>query len=428
MPIGFASPDLATVDGLFSRARRRFVRLLAYTVVLPLCSCSRSDADEAFSRAIAALFAVLAAWDHTDAAQTIRLDISAACSDASHTHAVDAAQPAPVLRLLPSTVLKSVPRITFVDFARRQWYRIDGAAACRICASLPDLLDATLLINDDAALPPAVRRQTRHGIARVLDTLPPSLSSLYIDAPDCTPLNEAFSPPRLDAHQDSLSLALHRLTLFASLTTVRIVGGLPVAPELFWPPHYDEPGTALPTWPSLQKLTISFSLVAPSGKWYVAGPSSNNAPASSDESASADDEPDDSDDGDDDDDDNATRTSLVASGMHPTQSFRSDAVPALVNPLFLAIARAASRMPRLKYLEASARLRAAKGNDNPALATVFATPGTRHYLDKRHGGLQANLAKTRVYVSAPGMDGLLDSRVVWAWEKGFGVGVARLVF
>ncbi|KAF4541602.1 uncharacterized protein LTHEOB_8597 [Lasiodiplodia theobromae] len=395
--------------------RRHLLRVLTYNLVIP----PYVQKNIAATRAIHDLFALLSSWGVDAAGQTMRLNIGIAYPDRPQTFQ-------PVVVFDDVEELPSITHITELEFVRHQRCNFDSPSAARLAAKLPCLVKAWLSIHDDPQLmSTAERRAMRLSLAQALPALTSSsLTSLHIDAPDCAPQDEAFEPPRLSdagGAADPLSLALHRLSLSPHLATLRISGALTIDPSLFWPPPPppDAGGstTPPPSWPSLTTLVVKFSMVAPDGGWYFTGAPGQVPPDDND----SDDDSLDSDPSWDFGATQRTSTRAIAAGMYPTRWFRRTPDAARINPLFLAVARAASRMPRLEWLEVSVRARCGGGKEGEAANMVCETavvgPGRRHRLDKRFGR-EACRDRERVYVSVPGMVGLLDGRIVDVWSDG----------
>lgn len=418
------SNHVADLGRVLVAHRRHLLRVLTYDLVIRTEDVQNNVAA---TRAIHDLFVLLSSWGVDAAGQTMRLNIGIAYPNYS--------QPLqPVVVFNDPEDLPSISRITELEFVRHQRCNFDGPSAFRLAARLPSLEKAWLSIHDDPELmSTAERRAMRLSLAQALPALASSsLTSLHIDAPDCAPQDETFSPPRLigdaaDDDVDPLSLALHRLSLLSPhLTTLRISGALTIDPSLFWPPPPPDGGGSTPSWPSLTTLIIQFSMATPDGDWYFTG--TPQVP------------PDDDNDSDADSLDSdpawdfgasSSRTSAraIAAGMYPARWFRRTPDAARINPLFLAVARAAARMPRLERLEVSARARCGGGGeggggggggDAVVCETAVVAAGRRHRLDKRFGGgALAGRDRKRVYVAVPGMaGGLLDGRIVDVWSDG----------
>lgn len=108
------------------------------------------------------------------------------------------------------------------------------------------------------------RRDSRHDLARALDTAPTlrlrvaRLDFLFPMAPEfeqIEPFSNLVSPARHDPLSSSLRVLSYQLRRF-SLTAL-------IDPTLFW----TDKG-APPFWPNLEALHVMFQIVSPSGDWY----------------------------------------------------------------------------------------------------------------------------------------------------------------
>lgn len=167
---------------------------------------------------------------------------------------------------------------------------------------------------------------------------------------------------------DNLSLALHALSLSPNITHFTLQGDIVLSPCFFWP---QDPTTITPCWPHLQYLDVFLNITTPEGNWlYVR-------------------DPEDSDDDDDDYDDNDVEpltlsdlleladllgigedveTMLKPSsdsefpqtfngrlqshldGSKPERHFRKIIDSKRLNPMLMAMARAARHMPTIRRL------------------------------------------------------------------------------
>ncbi|KAG7290932.1 hypothetical protein NEMBOFW57_000937 [Staphylotrichum longicolle] len=128
---------------------------------------------------------------------------------------------------------------------------------------------------------------------------------------------------------DKLSLAFHKLS--QRLTSFDLIAD--VGPEILWPLEQTQGND--PLWPKMRRYNILHSAIAPSGQWRYLRSDSN-------------------DDGDDDDDEwdaASSETDPVAlPGDEKEDHFRSKLDREAVDPLLLAAARAARRMPALSHM------------------------------------------------------------------------------
>ena len=141
---------------------------------------------------------------------------------------------------------------------------------------------------------------------------------------------------------DSLGAALRVLALRTNITQLIITDSFLVSSSLFWPKSAGEAHTL--SWPSLEQFTVEMCAFNPDGDWYFVEDPENGwlSDVSSDEEES-DEQSDDGgfhDFGEGDESDSDTDTS--------PRRFRSIPDAKSINPLLLAMARAASCMPSIR--------------------------------------------------------------------------------
>ena len=151
---------------------------------------------------------------------------------------------------------------------------------------------------------------------------------------------------------DSLNPALHGLMAnVGKLSLDRHV----VTPELFWPSPSDTMSISLPLWENLREMHVLMSMSAPDGGRYLVFDRYING-KSSDEDED-DNENDDGDEGtggdegegsDDEDSDGYVYESETSSVYHGEPTYTP--VPERMNPLLVAMARAARHAPRLEKM------------------------------------------------------------------------------
>ena len=88
--------------------------------------------------------------------------------------------------------------------------------------------------------------------------------TVFNDAPQ----NHLFKPPSAllpsAPSTDHLSLALHTLSLSPNLTHFHLSGDIVLSPCFFWP---QDPAGPTPFWPQLQELTVELNITTPDGNW-----------------------------------------------------------------------------------------------------------------------------------------------------------------
>ena len=199
-----------------------------------------------------------------------------------------------------------------------------------------------------------------------------SLDSFTLIFASKDPCNHCFTPESViypeDPSIDHLSCALHSLSLATNLRSLKL-DNIVISPDLFWP---TSPNTSpIPTeWPNLHTFAVIFQMTSPSGQWYfIRDPS---RPPDADEFSGESDDPDvpwsDDSDSDSNPDSPAPSDPLRPDTYHPIRearlasdypirSFRTFPDDALINPLLLAMARAAACMPKLQVMELRSTLR-----------------------------------------------------------------------
>lgn len=278
------------------------------------------------------------------------------------------------LRILRCEELSAVPRIRGFEVKKLcHRRRIEGASLAGVAAKLPNLDTIVWAINDDEKFHEAVRQQNRFDFAESLATLPlQSLKRVDLTIFNRAPHNQYFKLPSAllpsAPSTDHLSLSLHALSLSPNLTHLRLRGEIVLSPCFFWPQN---PTTTTPIWPHLQYLDVFLNITTPEGNWlYVRDPEGS----------------DDDDDEDEDDDvepltvsdlleladflgiENENETVSKQSndselphrfswflqsrldGSIPERYFRKKVDVERLNPMLMAMARAARQMPAIRRL------------------------------------------------------------------------------
>lgn len=226
--------------------------------------------------------------------------------------------------------LPQVPVLTAFAYETRVRDRdLVPRVCCDIASRAPHLRRAAWALNDDDKGNPRRRRQMRQDLAAGLGRLPGSLRQFSLAFPNAGPANQAVEPRAYDSDNatlDPLSVALR--TLSQRLETIAVDGCVVLGSECLWPddeitlaPPSGPDSSAAPSWPQLEHLSITVSMISPSGAWLF------------------------------DHDPRRPRAPPPAS-MDPDVRYkiRSHPVPELINKYFLAAAGAAARMPRLASL------------------------------------------------------------------------------
>lgn len=209
------------------------------------------------------------------------------------------------------------------------------------------------------------------------------------------PLNQYFSPPSAllpsAPSTDHLSLALHTFSLSPGFTSIRL-DPIIISPDLYWPANPSAP----PIWPVLRQFHVVFNMTAPNGTWYfVRDPSK---PEDEDEGGADSDDSDEEAEIDSDPDfdfgsDSFFSTTSSAScpdtfnerrearaaGDYPHRSFRTLPLDTHINPLLLAMARAAACMPRMQHMSLTSTAHDA------TFEVLFYAAGQASHLDSEPG-------------------------------------------
>ncbi|KAF7539529.1 hypothetical protein G7054_g2020 [Neopestalotiopsis clavispora] len=208
--------------------------------------------------------------------------------------------------------------------------KLSPKTCCDIAAQMPNVhtLDWNLADNERSDL--ARRIQMRQGFAAGLQMIPASVRHFTLYHGPRAPNTHTWDPHRLESgNQDShdpLSVALRSLS--QRLYTLTIDNAT-VSPEVFWPVSPSSPRLPSPDevgeFPHLEKVTVRLNEVTPAGEWFFTG---HYAPIGEES-------------GDSDDSD-----IFIKPDSHSW--FRCKLDPKVAEPYFLAAARAAQHMPKLK--------------------------------------------------------------------------------
>lgn len=258
------------------------------------------------------------------------------------------------------------------------------------------------------------------GFAQALSTIKhPSLSSFHLKFYNESPMNQssdlhsALAP--FSSSHDDLSLALHKYSQSPILIDFTLEGPIVISPTLFWPS--DPPIT--PVWPSITNFHVDFNLNTPNGEWYFIRDPENNDESDEDED---DDEQEESSD-DSDDDSVLSYDSLVpdtfnarkearATGDLPARCFRTKPDSEKINPLLVAMARAAGQMPKLERMSLTARLICA---EKSYFELDYLAPGVEMLYVEKIGDVKKPRLYWHVGKWRP------DEEVLRLWREGKGV-------
>ncbi|KAL8756548.1 MAG: hypothetical protein Q9184_004462 [Pyrenodesmia sp. 2 TL-2023] len=383
--IHFNSTELPYFVQILHRHRRQFLSSLTYDVVLPTYidkQCARFETIEDMQRnnravtyAIHALFQFLKTWQGDATSQGhqgshyLSLDLfdiyspmdplhrpSAKFDDDKESHGFGRRHDLFENRYKRSLLhLLEHPQLPTLS------------CAVLLATKLPNAESVTLHLKDDEKTDARARQQLRHDLAIALPTIStPSLREFTLCFSHKDPNNHYYTLPSALLPSapaiDHSSLALHTLSLSPGLTSITL-DPIIISPDLYWPANPSTP----PTWPTLCQFHVGFNMTAPDGTWYfVRDPSKpDDENVEGDDSDDLDEEAEiDSDPDFDFGSDSFFSTTSSAScpdtfnerheartaGDYPHRSFRTLPLDTHINPLLLAMARAAACMPRLQHM------------------------------------------------------------------------------
>lgn len=301
--IALKSTEIDYFDAVLRGERRRFLSDLTLHVELPSYddkACARFERavdrnanNEAFTDAIAKLFAVLKSWEDDGLREgnihfTLwgiysRSDDGKRTFDTLRQHRFEVTFQRDqdlfehrymhsLIQLLRVDRLPSIRRVSRAIFGSPSLGRnLAMQTVVDMISKFPKLEIWDCKLYDNEKLYPANRVTNRHSFAFAFSNCTfPSLKTVDITFFHEVPLNQYKKPPDLRCGQsyDPLSTAL-RLTLSQcpNLTSLTLTGVFDSS--LFWPSSEQAPSiAALSCWPNLQFLTVIFDPITPSGHWY----------------------------------------------------------------------------------------------------------------------------------------------------------------
>lgn len=322
--ISLKSTDLDAFEKIVRGDRRRFLRSIQYTIVLPTygkLSCGRFERepdrlanDNAFTIALHGLFRILRSWD--DGKDFIKsncsfrldiLDVYSPMDDGYRLHGntnraerLDAVIPGngdqisnrdlrdrrfqySYLRLLRPTDLPLVPAVKSFH-TNRMKRSLSHETAIEIAARLPNLTSGDWYMLDSERLYPTLRRTIRARLTQAVQNLLPTAGlqaiRLYMDQNMLW--NHSWQPADLrptGTTFDPLCRTIREATAECeALTSLYIRGTLDA--RLPWPTP--DPTTIVrPFWQNLEHLNVHFHMTTPSGTWYFRAQSRSQNPVQS---------------------------------------------------------------------------------------------------------------------------------------------------
>ena len=163
---------------------------------------------------------------------------------------------------------------------------------------------------------------------------------------------------------DHLSLALHRLSQSPNLTTLTLRGDVVISPSFFWPGDQNtqqstdrDPDPNLPLWPHLQHLEVFLNVTLPNGDWFYLrdpdDPEDDDEWMDEDPVTASDLESDGSVHSNDSDNSEVPdifneRLESRLDGTAPGHHFRKVLDAEKIQPMLIAMAHTATRMPEIR--------------------------------------------------------------------------------
>lgn len=409
-----------------STHRRTAVRRVDFGVRLPDYdddACGRFERradrqinDEAFSKALARLFTLLAIIEAGDGSRPVdlrllqfyssmdynrrdnerlRADKMAKASGERHD-LFELRYRDSHLQLLQPESLPLLHNVTSLTINGNTARKLAPAVALELMSRLPNLASTNCSFSDMERIRPDRRNQLRSDVSKQLASIvsPKSLQKVAFALRHVEPANENFVNADVrggiySPNVDDVSMALRRFSQAASgLTNFKLSGPICVGPELFGCVEGEGNGQEQQQWQNLKVFTVELSAVRPDGGWYTEL-DANRGSDSSDEDENVDDEYIEDDESEHPDDvAHEGRNSQSSSsgydssdpffamdelppdhygyddekrdrrlnGQEPSACFRTRHAPEL-EVLFTAAARAATRMPSLRNMRVSLEIR-----------------------------------------------------------------------
>lgn len=308
------STDLEAFRQIVTGYRRRFVKWVRYTIILPdydLDACTRFECEtdrhlnnQSFTAAMAGIFRILHSWGPVsdvggDYSIHFRLEDVYSPMDSNHRQSrypvqhessLGHAQTLDVLdigvtardmrnnRFIYSHLHLLHPRdlptvrsiITFsIDQKYPRQRKIAPQTAIEILGKLPSLCSWWLNLSRPPASYPALCRASYYAFTQALErvSFPPSLAHVYLFMLPGMIENQSWQPSRLvplDERQDPVSRLLRMATAdLPRLYSLSLQGS--IDPSFLWP-HGQK--FVKPFWQNLRELQITFDLTTPFGEWY----------------------------------------------------------------------------------------------------------------------------------------------------------------
>ncbi|KAI0973181.1 hypothetical protein F4678DRAFT_428168 [Xylaria arbuscula] len=283
--------DISTAMRILRNRPERFglVRLILFHAILPAYTAAecttletpqdRFSNDIVFSKAINRLLTYLTGWPSTG--KTLELQLYAFSptdarallgtrwfryqygiipGDVLHNRTYGS-----VLEIYSRTADKPIPAVTKLTFRDdcERYIAVSGLEHLfRIFTGLRDMdIRFWDIYKHD---PDNVRQGIRRHMAKTLDQMPKTVSSMRFNVAYYPPADQRFQGPRTyegEDKSDPLSVAFRKAT---QKMTVVDVHGMLGTPELFWP---NNPASLAPVWPNLEDMVLYYHIINPAGEW-----------------------------------------------------------------------------------------------------------------------------------------------------------------
>ncbi|KAH7084456.1 hypothetical protein FB567DRAFT_529042 [Paraphoma chrysanthemicola] len=405
--LAIKSDELNVLQSMVTGNRRKYLASIRFIAILPTYSdeaCARRESpneqhinNEAFSKAIFDLFAVLKEWENDGVQNALYLDLASATSPAdlrmygsgpeqeSLRYDIAIVKRKDILwdrweqsqlHLLHPERLSKLSNIAHLRVEGNGRRRLMAATAPDLAASLPNLksvqwdfydcdagsaYDATN--NDSSDSDSDSDYELGESNSSASAKMPGNARKLFADRLNSIQLSTLSSANIVFYHAmpfdqkrtcpsivptgfsfDPFSAALRRFS--QNLTTVTLNAHLDST--LFWPSS-DEQDAMAPYWPNLKSLDIDLIMIAPSGQWYFTG----QRPS-------------------DHENDDPGPVIIGADNLeHNYSDFRVHPDPDTFDPFLAALAKAIAQMPVLEYFMLTSDLSGETGR----LHIEYAAPG-----------------------------------------------------
>lgn len=213
---------------------------------------------------------------------------------------------------------------------------------------------------------------------------------------------------------------MHKFSQAPNLDNFELSGPIVISPDLFWPSSLQ----TTPVWPNMTNLSVDFSLNTPDGEWYFVRDPENDDGTDEDEGNDVVEE---LSDGSDDSsvlsyDSSAPDTfnekrEARATGNLPVRIFRTKPDSDKINPLLIAMARAAGQMPKLQGMWLAAAQLGCW--DHSYFELGYVAPGLEMLQGEDIGDVEKPRLWWRVGKWRP------EEEVLRLWRKGKGAGAEQ---